>query len=171
LEEHMQARICWAAMLALTCLLVGCQPAPPPAAPDNRAADAAAIRTAEAAGVQAFASKDPAKVGASYAGDASLFMPDAPVIHGRPAIEAALKPMLEDKNFSLTFASDKAEAARSGELAYSQGAYTMTMTAPKSKKVLTETGKYVTVFEKQAGGGWQAVADIFNEDAPPAPMK
>ena len=47
----------------------------------------------------------------------------------------------------------------------------MKSTDPKTKKVLTEKGKYVTVFQKQADGGWKAVADIFNEDAPPTPVK
>jgi ketosteroid isomerase-like protein len=37
--------------------------------------------------------------------------------------------------------------------------------------VLTEKGKYVTVYKKQADGGWKAVADIFNADAPAAPEK
>jgi hypothetical protein len=43
------------------------------------------------------------------------------------------------------------------------------MTDPKTKKVLTGKGKYVTVYKRQADGGWKAVADIWNEDAPPAP--
>ncbi len=167
----MQVRTCGPAAIALTLLLVGCNPAPPPPAPDTREADARAIRDFEAAAVQADASRDVEKFTAFYANDASLFMPGAPVINGKAAIEAALKPMLADKNFSLTFASDKVDVAKSSDLAYSQGAYTMTMTAPKTKKVLTEKGKYVTVFKKQADGSWKAVADIFNEDAPAAPAK
>ena len=34
--------------------------------------------------------------------------------------------------------------------------------------VLTEKGKYATVFKKQADGSWRAVADINNADAPAA---
>ena len=45
------------------------------------------------------------------------------------------------------------------------------MTDPKTKKVLTVKGKYVTVFKKQADGGWKAVADIGNEGARPSPAK
>ncbi len=40
--------------------------------------------------------------------------------------------MLEDKNFSLTWASDKVDVAKSGDLAYSQGAFTMTSTDTKT---------------------------------------
>jgi ketosteroid isomerase-like protein len=47
----------------------------------------------------------------------------------------------------------------------------MTMTDPKTKKVLTEKGRYVTVYKKQADGGWKAVVDIDSEDAPPSPAK
>ena len=63
------------------------------------------------------------------------------------------------------------EVAKSGDLGYAQGGYTMTMTDPKTKKVLTVNGKYVEVFRKQADGGWKAVEDIINEDAPPVPVK
>jgi ketosteroid isomerase-like protein len=37
--------------------------------------------------------------------------------------------------------------------------------------VLTEKGRYVTVYKKQADGGWKAVVDIDSEDAPPSPAK
>jgi len=47
----------------------------------------------------------------------------------------------------------------------------MTRTNPKTKKELTEKGKYVTVYKKQPTGGWKALADIFNEDAPAAAAK
>ena len=61
--------------------------------------------------------------------------------------------------------------SKAGDLAYSQGAYTATMTNPKTKKVVTETGKFVTVYKKQPVGAWKAVADIWNADAPAAPAK
>ena len=161
----------WPGVIALASLLVGCTPAPPPTPPDTRDADARAIRSTEAKWMQAFASKDADKVAAFYTEDASLLLPDAPVISGRTGIAAAFKPMLADKNFSLTFASTRVQAAKSSDLAYSEGTFTMTVTAPKSKKVLTEKGKYVTVFQKQSDGSWLAVSDILNEDAPPAPAK
>jgi ketosteroid isomerase-like protein len=63
------------------------------------------------------------------------------------------------------------EVSKAGDLAYSQGAYTATMTNPKTKKVVTETGKFVTVYKKQPIGAWKAVADIFNADGPVAPAK
>ncbi len=167
----MHNRYFLAAAFALTVILAGCQQAPPPPAPDTHDADVKAIRDLETATMQAGNAKDLDKLMAFYADDASLFMQDAPVINGTAAIKAVSKPMLEDKNFSLTWASDKVDVAKSGDLAYSQGAFTMTSTDTKTKKVLTVKGKYVDVYEKQADGSWKCVAEIGNEDAPPAPAK
>ena len=167
----MHNRYFWGAAFALAVILAGCKQAPPPPAPDTHDADVKAIRDLEAATVQAFAAKDVNKIAAFYADDASGLYPDSPVLNGVPAIMASWKPMLADKNFSVTWASDKVEIAKSGDLGYSQGSLTQTMTDPKTKKVLTVKGKYVTVFKKQADGGWKAVADIGNEDAPPSPVK
>jgi uncharacterized protein (TIGR02246 family) len=158
------------AALALAVILAGCNQAPPPA-PDTREADAQAIRDVETAWSASFATKDVDKVGVFWADDASVFMTDSPVLTGIAAIEAAMKPMAEDKSFSISFASTKVEVSKASDLGYAQGAYTMTMTGSKTKKVLTEKGKYVTVYKKQADGGWKAVADIFNADAPAAPEK
>ena len=163
----------WPAAMVLAVIFVGCSqaPAPPVAAPDTHDADVKAIKDLEAAWVQAFATKDPDKVAAVYSDDASVFITDAPLITGMAAIKSALKPMLADKNYSITFASDRVDVAKSGELGYSQGSYNQTSTNPKTKKAVSEKGKYVTVFKKQADGSWKAIADIFNEDAPAAPAK
>ena len=158
------------AALALAVILAGCNQAAPPA-PDTREADAQAIRDVETAWSASFATKDVDKVGVFWADDASVFMTDSPVLTGIAAIEAAMKPMAEDKNFSISFASTKVEVSKASDLGYTQGAYTMAMTGSKTKKVLTEKGTYVTVYKKQADGGWKAVADIFNADAPAAPEK
>ncbi len=166
----MHNRYSWAAAFALAVVLAGCKQAPPPA-PDTHDADVKAISDLEAATVQAIAAKDLDRFVAFYADDASLFLADQPVINGMTAIKAVMKPMIADKNFSFTISSEKVNVAKSGDLGYSHGAYTWTMTDPKTKKVLIERGKYVTVYKKQADGGWKAVADIDNEDAPPSPAK
>jgi ketosteroid isomerase-like protein len=48
------------------------------------------------------------------------------------------------------------------------GTYSMTTSAPKGKKPVTDKGKYVTVFRKQADGTWKVVADVTNSDLPAA---
>ncbi|MBI2680852.1 MAG: SgcJ/EcaC family oxidoreductase [Candidatus Solibacter usitatus] len=167
----MKNRYSLPAAAALAVILAGCAPAPPPPAPDTRAADAQAIRDLEKAWEQAFATKDVDKIGAFYADDASALLSNMPVINGVPAIKATLKAMVEDKNFAINFAATKVEVSKASDLAYSQGAYSLTLTDPKTKKAVTEKGKYVTAFKKQADGTWKAVADMLNGDGPPEPAK
>lgn len=163
----MHNRYFWSTAFALAVILVGCKQAPPPTAPNTHDADVKAISDLEVATVQAIAAKDLDKACAFYADDASLFMPDARAFNGISAIKAALKPLVADKNFSFTISSEKVDVAKAGDLGYGYGAYTMTMTAPKTKRVLTEKGRYVTVYKKQADGGWKAVVDIDSEDSRP----
>ena len=150
-------------------LMSGCSetPAPPP---DTSAADLKAIKDGEVAWAGDWASKDVDKIVGHYADDASVFMPDAPLAKGKDAIRTALKPILADKNMSLSFTNSSADVSKSGDLAYTTGTYSMTMTNSKTKKPVTERGKYVTVYRKQADGTFKAVADINNADAPAAPV-
>jgi uncharacterized protein (TIGR02246 family) len=157
------------AAFAIMILLAGCTQAPPPV-PDTREADAKAIRDAEANSIAEMAKKDRDidKVAMLWADDASLFVPDMPIVTGNAAIKNFIKEMGNDPNFSINITDTKVEVSKAGDYGYSQGTYIQTMTDPKTKKVLTEKGKYVTVFKKQADGSWKAVADINNADAPAA---
>jgi len=167
----MHVRTIVPASLACVFLLAGCTPAAPPAPPDTRAADAQAIRDLETAWSQSAATKDVDKITSYYADDASIFMTDTPVITGKANIVNAFKPLVADKNFSLSFTTDKVVAAKSSDMAYSQGKYVMTYTDPKTKKAVSENGKYVTVYMKQDDGSWKAVADITNADGLATPVK
>jgi uncharacterized protein (TIGR02246 family) len=157
---------------ALIVTVAGCSQAPPPAPPDTREADATAIRNMETAAQADWAARDADKIAAFYADDASMLMPNMAILNGKDAIRNSLQAFVAgDPNFALSYSSDKVEVAKSGDYAYTQGTYTMKMTDPKTKKVLTENGKYVTVYEKQADGSWKAVADINNANAPASPAK
>jgi uncharacterized protein (TIGR02246 family) len=151
--------------LCLTVLAVGCSNAPAPP-PDSRAADVQAVKDVEAAWVKDVRTKDPDKWASYFTDDGSGLYPGAGILNGKAAIRAAMAPMLADPNFSLTFQSTRAMASKGGDMVYSQGTYTMTITEPKTKKLMTDKGKYLTVFTKQADGSWKAVADTFNSDSP-----
>ena len=151
-----------ACLLAL--FLSGCNQAPPPA-PDTREADAKAIRDGEDAWAKDWAAKDLNKLVSHYADDAALLVPEMPLVKGRAAITTAFTDMMKDPNMTLSFAPTSVDVAKSGELGYSQGTYSLTVTDSKSKKVVTEKGKYITVYKKQADGSWKAVADMNNSDA------
>jgi uncharacterized protein (TIGR02246 family) len=155
--------------IGLLAFAAGCSQAPPPAPPDTRAADEKTIRDNETAWSNEWGMKDADKILAHYADDASLMIPNMPVAKGKDAIKTALTGMLSDKNLALSFAASTAEVSKSGDLAYTQGTYTLTMTNPKTKKPVTEKGKYVTIYKKQSDGSWKAIEDINNADAPAAP--
>jgi len=150
-------------------LLVSCSDTPPPPV-DTSAADQKAIRDGEVAWNGDFAAKDPARLASHYADDASLMVPDLPLMKGKDAILSGLKTMMADKNLTISFATASVDVSKAGDIAYSQGAYSMTATNPKTKKVVAEKGKYVTVYKKQADGKWKAIADIDNADAPAVPV-
>jgi ketosteroid isomerase-like protein len=137
------------------------------AAPDTHDADVAALKETEAAWVKDAATKDVDKFVAHYTDDGSVLIPDAPIFTGKEAIRGALKPMMSDPNFALTFAATKVDVSKSGELGYTQGPYSMTVSNPKTKAPTTEKGKYLTVYKKQADGTWKAAEDTFMSDAPP----
>jgi uncharacterized protein (TIGR02246 family) len=150
-----------AAILAL--LVAGCSSTPP----DTREADAKALRDLETQWNQELAAKDVDKATANYTDDAVVMDPGMPASSGKDAIRKTFQEMLADPAMSLKFTASKVEVAKSGDLAYTQGSYTMTMTDPKSKRVVDDHGSYVTTYRKQAGGGWKAVMDISTSEAPP----
>ena len=155
-------------LVSLALLTSGCTQAPATATPtpDTRAQDEQAIRDTEAAWVKAFATKEPAKAGAFYADDADSMLPDTPLMSGKQAILAGMKPELGDPNFSLVFAPTKIEIAKSGEIAYSKGWFKYTTTDPKTKKRVGQAGNYVEVYKKQADGTWKVEEDIATEETP-----
>jgi uncharacterized protein (TIGR02246 family) len=152
--------------LALAVLTVGCANAPAPPPPDTRAADVQAVKNVEAAWIGDVVNKDADKFVSYFAEDGSGLYPGAGILNGKAAIKAAFAPYFADPNFSLTFQSTRAMASKGGDMVYSQGTYTMTMTNPKTKKPMTDKGKYLTVYTKQADGSWKAVADTYNSDSP-----
>jgi len=154
--------------IAALALLAGCAPAPPSAV-DSRADALKQIRAAEEEAIRAFGKRDADLSASFYAPDAALMMTNMPIVQGA-AIKPLLKEMMADPNFTMAFNTAKVEAPKSGEFGYSRGTYTLTMTDPKSKKILRETGKYLTVYAKQPDGSWKIVDDINNPDAPATPV-
>ena len=129
---------------------------------------AQAIRDNEAQWNRDFAAKDVDKLLAHYADDAVLMSPGTPTATGRDAIRAELKEMISDSALSLSFQASRVEVSKSGDMAYSQGTYEMTMTNPQTKKPVNDKGTYVTVYRKAADGSWKAVSDIASSGTMPA---
>jgi uncharacterized protein (TIGR02246 family) len=154
------------AATAITWTLLACNSSQPA---DTHDADIKAIQDTETQWNKDFAAKDASKIIAHYADDAVLMAPDMPSDHGITAVSAAIKGMVADPALELKFQSSKIEVAKSGDIGYTQGIYTMTATDPVSKQVIHDHGTYVTTYRKQPDGTWKAVADIATSEVPPPP--
>jgi uncharacterized protein (TIGR02246 family) len=162
--RHMTT-FCGLALLAMT----GCSQAPAPA-PDNREADTRALRDGEvAAFVKDWGSKHADKIAAHYTDDGNLILPNTPVIVGKSGIQKAMQEAFSDPNWSLALQSAQVEVSRGGDLGYARGTYVLTATDPASKKPVTERGRFLAVFRKEADGSWKAVQDVTNAEAPAVP--
>ena len=159
--KHYATVVCTLGLLILS----GCSQAPA----DTHDADARALRDGEAAWNKDWASKDADKIMAHYADDANLLVAGMPIASGKDAIHKALVGLLQDPAIALSFQAAQVEIAKDGDIGYTRGTYTMTMTDPATKKPVTEKGKYITVYRKGADGSWKATQDMNNADGPATP--
>ena len=137
-------------------------------APDTRAADEAAIRQADAEWAKAAASKNADATVAFYSDDATVAAPNAPVATDKKAIRDMWTALLGPELVSINWEPTRVEVARSGDLAYLNGWYKMSMKDAKGNSI-GDKGKMVEVWKKQSDGKWKCVSDIFNSDMPAAP--
>jgi uncharacterized protein (TIGR02246 family) len=156
-------------MIAIRCLGVGMLAlgvvlAPPPAAAQQRPSDEQRIRQLDRDWVAKVAAKDLAGVVAFYAKDGVLMAPGGPPAEGTAAITEGWRGILGLPNGSLTFAPTKVAVAKSADLAYETGTYSLAFDGPKGR--VEDKGKYVVVWKKE-GGQWKAAADIFNTNLAP----
>lgn len=166
--------VCAAGIVAA--VLTACNQTPAPAANTvgNHDADVKAIGDSEKQWVQDYASKDVAKVAAHYADDAVFIVPGSAPASGKTEIQKMLQSMVSDPALDLKFEASKIDVADAGDLGYTRGTYTVTMTDSQTKKPIHDHGSYVTTYRKQPDGSWKAVTDIATSELPitaPAPMK
>ncbi len=139
-----------------------------PTLPETHEADVRAITAIEVEANRDYLAKNAAKIAAFYANDAILMAPGAPPAKGVGAITETLHAMLGDPAFSLSFQTRRADVSSSGDLAYTQGTYQMSMTDPATHQIVKDHGSYVTVYRKEPKGTWKAVEDIASSELPPS---
>jgi uncharacterized protein (TIGR02246 family) len=130
---------------------------------DTRAADEASLKKLDDEWSRAVGSRDVEKTVSYYSDDAVMMPPDIPTLTGKEPIRALWRSMLESPSFSGGWQATKVEVARSGDLAYVSGNYEFKETDAGGRPI-TDKGKYVEVWKKQADGNWKCVADMFNSD-------
>ncbi len=153
--------------LSYTLVLLGCTSAQQQP-PDTRAADEAVIRKTDADWVKAAQSKQVDAWMAFYSDDAVVLPPNEKTANSKDRIRKAIAGLLGLPGLSIKWQPARVEVARSGDIAYAYGAYELTTDDSKGKPV-TDHGKILEVWKKQADGGWKCIVDTWNSDLPAAP--
>jgi uncharacterized protein (TIGR02246 family) len=130
------------------------------------AADVAAVQRSIDSSLARFAlamtNGDTAAMMTIYAPDAVVLPSGMPEARGRAAISQMNAGMFS--MFSVAEASFRStDLIVTGDYAIETGAYRMTM-KPKTGPAMPDTGKYISVWQRQTDGSWKMIRDIFNSD-------
>lgn len=152
----MKTLVFWAVLLAIPTALFA-------------AGHKAKIESEKKALIQAEADFETARTQKGMEGWLSFFAEDtANIIPGKPITfsKADMREQLNktwNPDITLKWQPVKVDVADSGDLAYTIGTWQLTGKNRKGEPI-SMTGKYVTVWKKQADGTWKVAADIGNED-------
>lgn len=145
--------------------LAGCDQAPQKAPATDAAAVEKELRGIETQWNTDYNTRNVDAVMAHYAEDAALANPGAPLAAASESRRTAITQFLADPNLKISFESDRVQVAKSGDLAYTRGHFTLQATDPATKQPRTDTGNYLTVWKKQSDGSWKAVEDFITPGA------
>jgi uncharacterized protein (TIGR02246 family) len=154
-------------LCVLLVISISCQTQSAAPDTDTRAADEAALRKLDDEWSKAAGAKDLEKTVSFYSDDTLIMPSNSPVLQGKDAARAMWKAMFAVPGFGGGWKATKVEVAQSGDLGWTTGPYEITE-VDASGKPMTDKGKYLAVWKKQADGSWKCVADMFNTDLPPA---
>jgi len=149
--------------LAIVTALAGCAPPPPP--PPDLAAAEAEVRAASQGVAAAEAAKDAETALTYWASDAILHLAGSPMVEGTEGLRAGYGQMFSEEAGLAEFESTTTavHVAPSGDVAWEHGVNRMVYSTPEGS--MLDMGKYLAVWEKQAGA-WKIVALAATSDAP-----
>lgn len=158
----MKTRLATAILLVLAPTLAVAQPSP------GDAARAALLKADAAWAALASTSKDVEQIVAIWTDDAVIVPPREPPVRGKAAIRAFVGESLKVPGFSVHWTPESAVVSASGDIGYTMG--TNRFTFPDGKgAIVTQHGRYVTIWRKEADGTWRCVVDFWNEAPAAAP--
>lgn len=105
---------------------------------------------------------------AAYDSTGIQMEPDVPFTPGIGAVRAIMTPAFADTSFHITWEPTMAFASAAGDLGYTLGTWRSASRSASGSEAV-HTGKYVTIWRRQADGGWKVVFDGGNPDASPSP--
>jgi ketosteroid isomerase-like protein len=146
--------------------LAGCTPAAPDAA-KTQVSDEATIRQLDADWAKVAAAKNIDGWVSFYADDATVLPPNEPIAKDHAAIRRSVAGLLTLPELSMSWQPTKVEVSKSGDLAYLTGAYAMKAKDEKGNPI-SDTGKILEIWKKQADGKWKCIVDTWNSDLPMA---
>ena len=113
---------------------------------------------------KAAATKNADTVASFYAADAIAYPPNEPIAIGQLAAKKVWASYFADSTFSISWKTEHAGVSKSGDLGFTAGTYEDSFRGPDGTLV-TEKGKYLCTWAKQADGTWKAIHDIWNTDS------
>lgn len=119
---------------------------------------AAAIEKANSDWAAAMKTGDAATIAAPYAEDAVFVPADGSCVNGRSAIEAMYRERFENAGRASATKIDSKSVVLDGDLAHESGYGEATM--KKEGKAVVSGGRFLTVWQRQAGGGWKIIRNI-----------
>jgi ketosteroid isomerase-like protein len=104
---------------------------------------------------------------AFYAADAVVMAPNVRIASDHELVRQTVTDLLALPHLWIAWHSIKVEVAASGDLAYLIGAYELHYDEARGARV-SDRGKLLEIWRKQADGGWKCVVDTWNSDGPTA---
>ncbi len=123
------------------------------------------LRAADAAWLKAYRSKDVDKAAAFYDDRGSMLVPNSPILTGKKTIAKFIAKSFGLRDYKIKWHPRKIDVARSGDLGYTSGVYEMSF-RDASGKTVSDRGKYLMLWKKQADGAWKVLFDTSNSDLP-----
>ena len=102
------------------------------------------------------------------ADDVATLRPDRPVLTGKKALAEAWTPLLTNPALAIRWRPLTSSISAGGDLGYTVGSYEIARSDEQGQRVVS-TGKYVTIWRRQADGSWKVAFDSGVPDSPPKP--
>jgi uncharacterized protein (TIGR02246 family) len=154
----------FAPLMLVSC--VACAPSTETRPTRDTAADEEALRALVARDADAFSASDLDAIMALYSADAVQMPPNQPIITGKRALRDSFQSFLEHNSAELKATVE--DVRTSGDWAYVRASYEQSMTPTGGGETVDEVGKWVLICQREAGGDWKIVSEIWNLDQPPA---
>jgi uncharacterized protein (TIGR02246 family) len=111
--------------------------------------------------------QDVEKIISYWTDDALVIPPGQPVVEGKAAIRTFVRECLKIPGFRIHWVSENVSFSPDGLMAYMRATNETTIPGPDGK-LMTLSGRGITVWRRDPDGQWRCAVDIWND--PPASL-